>query len=173
MVTAASTREERAGSGEDGATPERDPHGIEVLDPDECLRRLEHAPVARVGITADAMPVIVPVNIVVTTLDAERGREIVIRTVEGTKLNAALRNAVVAVEIDQVDPVTHEGWSVLVRGRSRTIDDPDEQRRARELPLRPWASETADRFIAIAIGLISGRAIVPWHPIDHPSTDDA
>jgi nitroimidazol reductase NimA-like FMN-containing flavoprotein (pyridoxamine 5'-phosphate oxidase superfamily) len=166
-VTASSTRGEITGSDADGGARERDPHGIEVLDPDECLRRLEVASVARVGITADAMPVIVPVNIVVATLDAGRGREIVIRTVDGTKLNAALHNAVVAVEIDHVDPVTHEGWSVLVRGRSRTIDDPAELERAQQLRLRPWASEGADRFIAIALSLISGRAVVPWHPDDH------
>ena len=51
---------------------------------------------------------VVPVNYAV--LDGD----IVIRTGSGTKLDAALTGAVVAFEIDSVDPIYHEGWSVMV-----------------------------------------------------------
>jgi nitroimidazol reductase NimA-like FMN-containing flavoprotein (pyridoxamine 5'-phosphate oxidase superfamily) len=150
-----------------------DRHGIEVLTREECLRHLEFASVARVGITVDAMPVIVPVNIVLATLDAARGSEVVIRTADGSKLNAALRRAVVAVEIDHIDPLSHAGWSVLVRGRSRTIDEVAEVAAARQLPLRPWASDEADRFIAVSVDLISGREVIPWHELASPTADQA
>jgi nitroimidazol reductase NimA-like FMN-containing flavoprotein (pyridoxamine 5'-phosphate oxidase superfamily) len=150
-----------------------DRHGIEVLTREECIRHLELATVARVGITVDAMPVIVPVNVVLATLDRARGCEVVIRTVDGSKLNAALSHAVVAVEIDQVDPISHEGWSVLVRGRSRTIDTDMELEAASRLPLRPWASEEADRFIAVSVDLVSGREVIPWHVRTRPAVDHA
>jgi nitroimidazol reductase NimA-like FMN-containing flavoprotein (pyridoxamine 5'-phosphate oxidase superfamily) len=150
-----------------------DRHGIEVLTREQCLQHLELASVARVGITVDAMPVIVPVNIVLATLAAARGSEVIIRTVDGSKLNAALRGAVVAVEIDHVEPLGHAGWSVLVRGRSRAIDEAAELAAARRLPLRPWASQGADRFIAVSVDLVSGREIIPWHGPATAAADQA
>jgi hypothetical protein len=146
-----------------GAPHQFDRHGVEVLDREECLRRLGAQAIARVGVTFDAMPVIVPVNFTIGVLDEELGQEIVIRTVEGTKLQAAMRHAVVAVEVDHIEPVSHLGWSVLVRGRSRTVTDAGAIARARQLPLRPWATEDADRFIAVELDVISGREVVPWH----------
>jgi nitroimidazol reductase NimA-like FMN-containing flavoprotein (pyridoxamine 5'-phosphate oxidase superfamily) len=144
-----------------------DRHGVEVLSRDDCVRRLRQQSVARVAVTFDAMPVIVPVNFVLAELDDEHGLEVVIRTVEGTKLQAALRHAVVAVEVDHIEPASHLGWSVLVRGRSRVITDAAAIEAARQLRLRPWATEDADRFIGVSVDLVSGREVVPWHASRH------
>jgi len=70
---------------------------------------------------------------------------------------------VVAVEADSIDPMNHSGWSVLVRGITRVIDDAAELELARALPLRPWATADADRFIAVGTDMVSGRSVVPWH----------
>jgi uncharacterized protein len=106
-----------------------------------------------VGLSSAALPVVLPVNF---ALD---GEEIVIRTGAGTKLDAALRNAVVAFEVDEIDPVYHSGWSVMVTGMARELRAPGEIERARALPLRPWAPGVRDAFIAIPAQLVSGRRI--------------
>jgi uncharacterized protein len=98
---------------------EVDRNGLEVLSRDECLRLLGTAGLGRVAVTTAALPTILPVNF---RFD---GRQILIRTGRGTKLDAATRNAVVAFEVDEVEPATREGWSVVVTGVARELTDPD------------------------------------------------
>ena len=127
---------------------------LEALSEDECAHLLHTAGVGRVAISMGALPVILPVNYAM--LDGD----IVIRTGAGTKLDAALRGAVVAFEIDQVDPVYHAGWSVLVQGRASEISDVVELARAAQLPLQPWADGHRDRFVRIRTERLSGRRLV-------------
>lgn len=130
-----------------------DRNGLESLSREECLALLAQSAMGRVGVTWDVLPVILPVNYV---LDGER---IVLRTVAGTKLCAALSHAVVAFEIDGFDSLGHTGWSVLVRGPAHELTEGADLERVRHLPLRPWASDEADRFVAITIELMSGRRV--------------
>ncbi len=140
------------------APVEFDRNGLEVLDRHRCLQLLATVPVGRVGITSGALPVVLPVNFV---LD---GDEIIIRTVRGSKYDAAIHNTVVAFEADSFDPVDHTGWSVVVTGSSRELTSDDERRHAESLPLRRWAEvdPARDRFVAIALDVVSGRQVV--HP---------
>ena len=91
-----------------------DRNGLAVLTRDECLERLRSCRVGRVAVSVDALPFIVPVDYDV----ADDGVAIVLRTGVGAggKVDAALRGAVVAFEVDCVDPDRHRGWSVLVTG---------------------------------------------------------
>ena len=130
-----------------------DPNGLEILDRVECIDLLTHQSIARLGLSMDALPIIIPVNYVVD------GDQIVIRTGAGSKLDAALARAVVAVEVDDYDPMSHTGWSVLVRGTSWLIDDAAEVERESHLRVRPWANDAADRWIGVSIDMISGRRI--------------
>jgi nitroimidazol reductase NimA-like FMN-containing flavoprotein (pyridoxamine 5'-phosphate oxidase superfamily) len=132
-----------------------DDNGLEILDRDECFELLASQPIARLGLSMKAMPVVLPVNFL---LD---GDQIVLRTAEGSKLQAALSHSVVAVEVDDYDPVSHTGWSVLVRGTSWVVEDPGEVARLSQLWIRPWANEQADQWVAVAIDMISGRRIRP------------
>jgi len=127
---------------------------LEPMSDEECIRRLHAAAVGRVGISMGALPVILPVNFAM--LDGD----VVIRTGAGTKLDAALRGAVVAFEIDGVDPIYHSGWSVLAQGRASEMVDEVELARARELPLEPWADGHRDRFVRIRTERLSGRRLV-------------
>jgi nitroimidazol reductase NimA-like FMN-containing flavoprotein (pyridoxamine 5'-phosphate oxidase superfamily) len=127
---------------------------LEQLSEEECAHILETAAIGRVGVTMGALPVILPVNYAM--LDGD----VVIRTSDGTKLDAALRGAVVAFEIDHVDPMYHGGWSVLVQGRASEIVDGAEQARARRLPLVPWADGNRDHFVRIRTERLSGRRLV-------------
>ena len=95
------------------------------------------------AVSIGAVPAVFPVNYGV--LDGA----IVFRTGEGSKLDAAVRNAVVAFEIDEVDPLYHEGWSVLVVGLADEVRDGPLAARAQHLPLKPWAPGPRHHLVAI------------------------
>lgn len=134
---------------------ELDRNGLEVLDEEECLRLLGGAHLGRIGITVGALPMVIPVNHV---LD---GRRILIRTRPGTTLEAAAREAVVAFEVDEIDPVTRSGWSVSVTGFASPVADPVELARVAELPLERWVGPADDEHvIAISTELVSGRRLI-------------
>ncbi len=125
---------------------------LEVLSRDECLALMGTVPVGRLGVSIEALPAILPVNFALL-----RDR-IIVRSVPGTKLDAATAENVVAFEVDGYDPAGGWGWSVLVRGVAWEITDPAELAEVRALPLRAWAlGDAADRFLAIEATLVSGR----------------
>jgi uncharacterized protein len=125
---------------------------LEALTRDECIRLLEkHAGgVGRVAI-AGPRPVILPVNYAVDN------HEVIFRTAAGTKLDAAVANTFVAFEVDDVLPEWRGGWSVLVRGQSHEVKDPDEIERLSKLPLHPWAAGDRDHFVRISRAIFTGR----------------
>lgn len=128
---------------------------LEALGAEECIRLLEEHP-ARVGRVAIAgpRPVILPVNYAI-----DNG-EVVFRTASGTKLNAAMGNTFVAFEVDHVTPEWKNGWSVLVRGQSREVTDPEEIKRLSRLPLHSWAAGDKEHFVRISSGIVSGRRLL-------------
>ena len=128
-------------------------HGLELLAEEDCFELLAAHHVGRVAVTVSALPAVFPVNY------ALMDGAIVFRTGEGTKLQAALRNAVVAFEIDEFDGFGHGGWSVLAVGMADELTGTALER-ARELPLRPWADGERDRYVRIVPELLSGRRIV-------------
>jgi nitroimidazol reductase NimA-like FMN-containing flavoprotein (pyridoxamine 5'-phosphate oxidase superfamily) len=134
---------------------EVDRNGLEVLGRDACLCLLAGATLGRIGVSSGALPSVVPVNF---RFD---GHQILIRTGVGTKLDAAVVNAVVAFEVDQIDPVAHTGWSVMVTGIARELTEPGELIAAGTPPLARWAPGGAHHVIAISTELVSGRRIVP------------
>jgi nitroimidazol reductase NimA-like FMN-containing flavoprotein (pyridoxamine 5'-phosphate oxidase superfamily) len=131
---------------------EIDANGLEVLSRAECADLLRTKDLGRIAITSGALPVILPVNYVVV------GDDIVLRTRKGTTLAAATRHAIVAFEVDVVDEVTGAGWSVMVQGRARELDDaPTGIDLA--APLARWRDHGEDRHVAVAIEVVSGRRI--------------
>jgi nitroimidazol reductase NimA-like FMN-containing flavoprotein (pyridoxamine 5'-phosphate oxidase superfamily) len=133
-------------------TTEIDRNGLEVLDREACLQLLAASTFGRVAITAKALPVILPVGYRLV------GDEIVFRTTAGTKLDAATHGAVVAFEVDAMDPVEHSGWSVLVTGMARRI--PDDRVDGHDATWVPrWANEGESHLVAISTELVSGRRL--------------
>jgi uncharacterized protein len=126
---------------------------LQTLDRAECLDLMATVPVGRIGLSIRALPAILPVNFAMV------GSSIVIRTVVGTKLDAATRRAVVAFEVDSYAPDGSSGWSVLVQGPCSEITEPEELAALREIPLRAWAFEDgmASRFIRIETSFVNGR----------------
>lgn len=134
-----------------------DQHGLEHLDRETCFHLLRSVPIARMGVTMDALPVILPVNFVLTSGHLDDEPVVIVRSGRGTKLSAAAAGSVVAIEADHYDAFEHAGWSVLVQGMSRIVESPDEHEWAAHLPLRPWAIPDAECFIAVTTRNVSGR----------------
>jgi nitroimidazol reductase NimA-like FMN-containing flavoprotein (pyridoxamine 5'-phosphate oxidase superfamily) len=126
------------------------------LDREESMRLLAGVPFGRVVFTRSALPAIQPVNHVV-----EDG-QIIIRTRLASRLTSAVRIArdvVVAYEADQIDPVRHTGWSVVVTGLARTVTDPARVARYQEL-VHPWIDKVMDTVIAIESSIVTGVRLV-------------
>ncbi|MGD0944923.1 MAG: pyridoxamine 5'-phosphate oxidase family protein [Acidimicrobiales bacterium] len=127
---------------------------FEELDPEDCLELLREEPVGRVALTAHALPVVLPVNFAV--LDGD----IVWRSAQGTKLNEASADLVVAFEADHYEPDRRQGWSVMVQGLAHVMTDVDELNRARDLPLESWTLEgAADRYVCLVPNIVRGMRI--------------
>lgn len=129
-------------------------NGLEILSTDECHDLLGRNTVGRVGVTFAALPAIFPVNYAILNGD------IVFLTGDGTKLRAALAQAVVVFEVDNFDATVPYGWSVMAVGVAHEITDPDELATARNLRLRPFAGGDRTHFVRIHPELVSGRRIV-------------
>ena len=126
------------------------------LPKDEALRLLASVPFGRVVFTAQALPAVRPVNHLVD------GSRIIIRTSLGSALSTDVdgTGTVVAYEADEIDPATHQGWSVVVVGRAVPVTDELHRLRYREL-LQPWAAGQRDEVIAISTDMITGYRLVP------------
>ena len=134
---------------------EIDRNGLEVLSREECLRLLGHATLGRLAITSGALPLVLPVNFRLV------GDRIVFRTGNGTKLEAATSNNVVAFEVDEMDPLWHSGWSVVVTGVAHEVTDPDERAELADVGIPRWAASAGDRIVVVSTEVISGRRMGP------------
>jgi uncharacterized protein len=144
-----------------------DRNGLEILDRVECLRLLESATLGRIGFSSGALPSVLPVNF---HLDHNL---ILVRTTRGSRLDAALRDAVVAFEADELDPVDHSGWSVAVTGVATEIDPGTLDGAHRDPAAAVWAPTGHEALLAISIDLISGRRSTtqaPWLTAERPAT---
>lgn len=126
------------------------------LSRQECLDLLASTHLARVGVSIDALPAVLPV--VIGRLDDS----LVFRTVPGTKLAFAAAGAVVAVEADEFDRGTGLGWSVLVRGLAHEVTDEATIDAARRIVDATWLDgHHAEHYVQVGLDLVTGRRLGP------------
>jgi nitroimidazol reductase NimA-like FMN-containing flavoprotein (pyridoxamine 5'-phosphate oxidase superfamily) len=130
----------------------RDANGLEVLSAVECLQLLRTQVIGRIGLSAGALPVVLPVHFAIV------GDEIMISARQGTTLDAATRQAIVAFEADQLDAHTGAGWSVMVQGIARRTADPELPPTAQQA-LERWLDRHHSHVVTVSIDFISGRRI--------------
>jgi hypothetical protein len=130
---------------------EEDPGHIIVLTRQECLQLLAQVDVGRVGVSMDALPVILPVHFAVND------EWVVFRSTLGPRLDTATLGAVVAFQADGYDPSRTSGWSVMLQGVAAAASDG-----VRHSPLgpgwaHPWLSPERDhRLIQLATDNLRG-----------------
>jgi nitroimidazol reductase NimA-like FMN-containing flavoprotein (pyridoxamine 5'-phosphate oxidase superfamily) len=125
------------------------------LSLEQCLEHLREGSVGRLAVVIDEHPIVVPVNYrLVETVGL---RWIAIRTKPGGLVERA--STKVAFEIDGVNEVRRQGWSVLVRGTREALD-PDAADSRERFDTHPWLRER-DAWFVIEPFSITGRELHP------------
>jgi transcriptional regulator with XRE-family HTH domain len=129
------------------------PHpSLEVLSREQCEAYLALGGIGRVVFLAERGPVALPVNFRIVEGD------IVFRT-DATGPLASAAGATVSFEVDHIDEAMSEGWSVLVTGPARRVDDPAELEQLAQFGIEPWAGGSREAIVHVKTAEMSGRNI--------------
>ena len=132
---------------------------IEALDETQCLSLIAGGGVGRIGYSSRFGPAVLPVN-----YDFYE-QTIVFRTGLHSSMVEDLRTGIadaeynVAFEIDEIQPVTQEGWSVLVQGAAHFVESDEELTPIAALDVQAWPGGRKEQFIRIIPRHVTGRRI--------------
>ncbi len=133
------------------------------LTQDECWQMLREEEFARLAFRLVDEVHITPINYAVDH------QTLLFRTGEGNKLLAVAMDSEVALEIDRYDD--ESASSVVVRGSARILPE-DQERRADNVPLRPWVGSPKYNVVEISPRVITGRAFELSRPWMHLTVDE-
>ena len=123
----------------------------DVLTREECLRHLAEGSVGRVSMSSRALPAVLPVRYSLA------GERILFWADPHDHPEAIADNTVIGFQADEIDAVTHEGWSVMVVGRALAR----QAARGRSPPwkaARPAVGQPpSGPLIALSVDLVNGR----------------
>lgn len=123
--------------------------GVTILSESECWNLLAGVALGRIVTSVDGQPEIFPVNYVV------QGRTVLFRTAEGTKLVSTAINSRVLFEVD--DHNVAEGWSVIVKGRARSLRTHEEIDEAERAQLLSWTASEKTHYVRVVPEMVTGR----------------
>ncbi|MGI8753958.1 MAG: pyridoxamine 5'-phosphate oxidase family protein [Acidimicrobiales bacterium] len=126
-----------------------DSDGLEILSRAECLRLLASRSVGRVAVSRHALPAILPVSYRLA------GEEVVFGA--GETHATETRNVVLAFEVDDVDPVTRRGWSVVAVGLAHQVMVDPEGKDAMVVDPDPWVGRLETPLIHLSTDRLTGR----------------
>src|SRR2546423_9996994 len=127
---------------------------LEDLSSDACLSRLRDNSVGRIAVVVDEFPIVLPVNY--RLVETSGVTWVAVRTRPGNVLDRAPMPA--AFEIDAIDPVHHQGWSVLVRGTLQHVNPDAADFRTRFDP-EPWLASEREAWLVIEPFAITRRQL--------------
>jgi hypothetical protein len=149
---------ESMGPVSDGPTPY-----LHRLTHAQCEARLRPGGIGRVVLVSARGPVAHPVNF------AYFDDGVVIST-DVVQADLLEGQGMVGFEVDEIDAGSNEGWSVLVTGPARRVDDPDEIVTLAALRLQCWAGGARRALVIISPMEITGRTI--RHPLGSAVEDN-
>lgn len=127
---------------------------LETLTYNDCLDLLRARSVGRIAVVVDDFPLVLPVNY--RLVETQGLTWVALRTRPGNIIDRAGINA--AFEIDSVDSLHHEGWSVLVRGTLHHVD-PGAADFAKRFDPEPWLTNERDAWLVIEPFAVTGRRL--------------
>ena len=132
---------------------------LERLDEAECLRLISPGGIGRIAFTGRYGLTVLPVNYKL------HNGAIVFRTAQDSPTGEDLRTGIahaeyqVAFEIDQVDPQTRDGWSVLIHGPAHHMSTDAERAAVLESGVEPWPGGDREHVIRITPNTVTGRRL--------------
>lgn len=130
----------------------------ETLDLPDCWRYLRSTSVCRIAFIQGETAEIFPVNYVPSN------GTLLIRTGEGTKLDALADHRAVSLETDGLNQYGTIAWSVVVKGVAALVTDTDEIQDAMDAGLSPWQSGTKNSLLRVTPSELTGRRFVTAQP---------
>lgn len=128
--------------------------GMEVIEFEDCYALMRATSVGRIAFDDGGVPVVLPVNYVID------GRDVLMRTAIGSKLDVAIMRRPVAFEVDEVDEEHGAGWSVLLRGTADTVEEGELIEAARQALPESWAHGVRrTHWIRIRPSEVTGRRV--------------
>jgi nitroimidazol reductase NimA-like FMN-containing flavoprotein (pyridoxamine 5'-phosphate oxidase superfamily) len=124
---------------------------LENLSTQQCEEHLAAGGIGRIVLSTGSGPVAYPVNF------AFADGVVFFRTDD---VMAAAITGVVAFEVDHIDEAMSGGWSVLVRGHARLIEDSAERLAVARFDIESWAGGARPNLIGIEPFELTGRGIV-------------
>ncbi len=122
---------------------------VTILPVHECWDLMAGVTLGRLVTSVDGQPEIFPVNYAV------QNRTVLFRTAEGTKLVSTAINSRVLFEVD--DHNVAEGWSVIVKGRARSLRTDEQIEEAERAQLLPWTSTEKTHYVRVIPEIVTGR----------------
>jgi len=130
------------------------PHAaLNELTAEQCRAHLSVGGVGRIVFATARGPIALPVNFEFTD-------DQIVFSTDDDKASVLGAEEKVGFEIDRVDDELSEGWSVLVTGSCRRVENPEEAQRLSSLGLEPWAGGERHTLMAIRPTETTGRVIV-------------
>lgn len=123
--------------------------GVTILPVHECWDLMSGVALGRLVTSVDGLPEIFPVNFVV------QHKSILFRTAEGTKLVSTAINNRVLFEVDEHNVA--EGWSVIVKGRARSLRTDEQIEEAERAQLLPWTASDKTHYVRVIPEMVTGR----------------
>ena len=136
---------------------------LERLDEAESLRLIAPGGIGRIAFTGRYGLTVLPVNYKL------HDGAIVFRTAQdsptGEDLSTGIAHAEyqVAFEIDQINPETRDGWSVLIHGPAHHMASDDERAAVAASGVAPWPRGVHEHAIRITPTSVTGRRLVHRH----------
>ena len=134
---------------------------IDELDEAESLRLISAGGVGRIAYMSRFGPAVLPVNY------KWHNGAVVFRTARHSALDEDLQTGIsggdylVAFEIDDIDVLGRQGWSVLIQGPAHHVEAESERQSAAAAGVEPWPAGERELFLRIVPNRVTGRRIKP------------
>ena len=128
------------------------------LDEAESLKLVSRGGIGRIAYQSRFGPAVLPVNY------KWHGGAVVFRTTRHSARDEDLQTGIaggdylVAFEVDAIDEVGRQGWSVLIQGPAHHVSE-GERESAERAGVEPWPAGERELFMRIVPNRVTGRRI--------------
>lgn len=122
-----------------------------ILTDEQCWKLLGETSIGRLAVNVNGRPDVFPVNYKID------GESLIFRTGDGTKLDAIVEDANVALESDAVSAEFGIAWSVVVKGRAEQASPESPALNSTVRGLFPWQGVGKNHLIRIVPDTVTGR----------------